>query len=126
MPHNVLCLILVGLLVWLFIWAPGFTRETAELLSASAERAKEAAKAGRWAQCEDIANEILFELENRKTGLKVLLDHEDVDALFQIAAVAAAAAKQKAAGELELELAAFCAMLEYVRDIDRLLWVNYL
>lgn len=126
MLRNILCFLLAGLLVWLFIWAPGFTRESAELLTASANRAIASANAGRWEECESEAGALVRELDSRKTGLKILLDHEDVDALLRSAAVAAAMAKQKAANDVVIELAAFCAALEYVRDIDRLIWVNFL
>ncbi len=126
MLRNALCFVLLGLLVWLFIWAPGFTRESAELLDAYAKRAIAAANAELWSECENAASELVREMDGRKSGLKILLDHEDVDALLRSAVVAQAMAKRKAAVELELELAAFRASLEYVRDIDRLLWVNLL
>ncbi len=126
MLRNILCFVLAGLLVWLFIWAPGFSRESAELLDAMAARTISEANAGRWEECQREADALARELDGRITGLKILLDHEDVDALLRSAAVAAAMAKQKAANDVVIELAAFRATLEYVRDIDRLLWVNLL
>ncbi len=126
MFRNILCIVFAGLLVWLFIWAPGFSRESAELLDAMAVRAITAANAGRWEDYEREADALAVELDSRITGLKILLDHEDVDALLRSAAVAQAMAKQKAANDVVVELAAFRATLEYVRDIDRLLWVNLL
>ena len=126
MFRNILCFVLAGLLMWLFIWAPNFTHETAELLDAMANRAIAAASAGRWEEYEITADTLVRELDSRKIGLKILHDHEDVDALLRSAAVAAAMAKQKSAVDVIVELAGFRAALEYVRDIDRLLWVNIL
>ncbi len=126
MLRNILCLIFAGLLVWLFIWAPGFSRESAEVLDAAASRTIAAANAGRWEECEREADALVIELDARITGLKILVDHEDADALLRSAAVASAMAKQKAANDVVIELAAFRSTLEYVRDIDRLLWVNLL
>ncbi len=126
MFRNILCIAFAALLVWLFIWAPGFSRETAELLDAMAERVIAAANGERWEECAREADALVIELNGRITGLKILLDHEDVDALLRSAAVAQAMAKQKAANDVVVELAAFRATLEYVRDIDRLLWVNLL
>lgn len=126
MLRNIVCIAIAALLICLFVCAADFTCETSHSLRALAEDALASANAGRWDDCQRAANALAAALNERKIGLKMLIDHEDVDALVKSAALAALAASQNDALELARELTGFCASLDYICDIDKLLWTNYL
>lgn len=126
MLRNIVSLVITALLICLFICAANFTGETAELLCALANETQAAAKAERWDDCIAFATALDAALQERIAGLKMLVDHEDVDALICSSKLILASARLLSANELELELARFCSSLEYIRDIDKLLWINYL
>lgn len=124
MHRNIVFVVIAGLLAALFIWAPSYADDTANMLDSVAQKAIDAAKDERWEECDKALAELDAILSKRKSGLKILLDHEEVDKLTKNVAVARAAQKYNEAKELTFELEGLRSTLEYIKEIDKPSWIN--